>query len=284
MARIRTIKPEFWGDEKMAPLSAIDRLVFLGLISMADDAGRMVDNIKSIDGFIFPSTAESSRDSLDSLAQHSRIIRYTSTSGQRLIQVANWLRHQKVDRPSRYVLPAPAESSRDTRDSLAQHSRSDLGPTTNDRGPATHDLLPPTAAARERSALGVEGQPLADARDELVHLLGGEAVAGRTVDDFVAASPSANRFAWARGLIAMLAPLGGKITAPDVLLIAMQDFLFADREKWPFAGRVFRAFVDDAKRPKTERRQIGANPDNVFSKWAAETDAREQSAKAQNNA
>lgn len=154
MPRIRTVKPEFWGDEKLAPMAAIDRLVFLGLISMADDAGRLVDNVKSIDGFIFPDTEESSRDSLDTLASAGRILRYRSESGQRLIQVANWLKHQKVDKPSRHVLPPP----HDARETVASDSRSDRGPTTVDLGPTTtvshsagetpvHAVLP-TAADR----------------------------------------------------------------------------------------------------------------------------------------
>ena len=46
MPRIRTIKPEFWSDEKLAPLPPIDQLVFLGLISLSDDFGRVLDNIK----------------------------------------------------------------------------------------------------------------------------------------------------------------------------------------------------------------------------------------------
>ena len=133
MTRIRTLKPEFWGDEKLSPLQAITRLVFLGLISMADDAGRLVDNLKTIDGFVFPSTEESSRESLDTLARLSRIIRYTSDSGQKLIEIANWKRHQKVDKPSRYVLPPSQES----RESLANVSRSDLVPRTLDQGPRT---------------------------------------------------------------------------------------------------------------------------------------------------
>jgi hypothetical protein len=147
MPRIRTIKPEFWGDEKLAPLAAIDRLVFLGLISMADDAGRLVDSIKSIDGFIFPETSETSRESLATLARLGRIIRYTSDSGQPIIQIANWLRHQRVDKASKYVLPPAsrrrratlAEASREPRENVGESSRSDLGPTTSDP-----DLRPPT--------------------------------------------------------------------------------------------------------------------------------------------
>jgi hypothetical protein len=72
---------------------------------MADDAGRLVDNIKSIDGFIFPESDDTSRGSLDSLARSSRIRRYQSASGQRIIEITNWKRHQKVDKPAKYVLP-----------------------------------------------------------------------------------------------------------------------------------------------------------------------------------
>jgi hypothetical protein len=274
MARIRTMKPEFFGDEKFAPLPVIDRFVFLGLISMADDAGRLVDNIKTIDGFLFPETSESSRKSLDTLATLSRITRYTSESGQKLIQIANWLQHQKVDRPSRYVLPGP----RDTRDTLAQDSRSDLGPTTNDHGPTTNDLRPPTAAARERNVLGVTGEPLDAARNELVEKLGGER-AERIVDDFLAASPAASRYAWARGLVAMLDPPGGPPVVRAVLLVAMQDFLVADRGRWPFNGRIFRAFVEDAGRPKAERQTAHTDTGDALNEWARATDEREAKAK-----
>jgi hypothetical protein len=99
MPRIRTIKPEFWGDEKLAPMEPIDRLVFLGLISMADDAGRVLDSVRSIDGFIFPETEDSAKDSLTRLAELGRIERGVTLSGQRVIQIVNWS-HQKIDKPN----------------------------------------------------------------------------------------------------------------------------------------------------------------------------------------
>lgn len=92
MARIRTIKPEFWGDEKLAPCSPITRLVFLGLISMADDAGRVVDNVKVIDAFVFPETSETCRGSIDELSAMGRIRRGKTASGQRIIE-----RHKQFD-------------------------------------------------------------------------------------------------------------------------------------------------------------------------------------------
>lgn len=151
MARIRTIKPEFWQDEKLAPLSPLDRLVFLGLISMADDLGRVHDNVKMIDAFIFPETSDTARESLATLSRISRVTRGLTSSGQRVIQITNWTRHQKVDRPSnRAALPELvtvlddaailARDSRETRDTLA------LRPTTNDLH--TNDQRPATGADR----------------------------------------------------------------------------------------------------------------------------------------
>lgn len=152
MARIRTIKPEFWQDEKMAPLPPIDRLVFLGLVSQADDAGRLVDNIRLLDGLIFPCTDDTCAGSIETLARLGRVRRYESDSGQRLIQITTWDRHQRVVNPSKYTLPAPppeggapqqdTEPYLEPNESLnrtAQDPKSptvDPLPTTNDQRPA----------------------------------------------------------------------------------------------------------------------------------------------------
>jgi hypothetical protein len=139
MPRIRTVKPEFWHDEKVAPLPAVDRLVFLGLIGMADDAGRVLDNVKVIDAFIFAFRPESSAKSVSRLAALGRIERGLTASGQSVIQITNWPTHQRVDHPNmlaalppivgpKHPIPeAVAKPSRTARDSIY-----DLRPTTND--------------------------------------------------------------------------------------------------------------------------------------------------------
>lgn len=165
MPRIRTIKPEFWGDEKLSVMDPLTRLVFLGLVSMADDAGRLVDNVKQLDGQLFPSTADTCETALEVLASASRILRYRSTSGQDLIQITNWARHQRVDHPNRHTLPAPptppkrAKSQTPVipidRPPLASASRDprattlDLGPTTLDQRPATLEPGPTSEAAAD---------------------------------------------------------------------------------------------------------------------------------------
>lgn len=182
MPRIRSIKPEFWADEKLAPLAPIDRLVFLGLMSLADDAGRLIDSVRQLDGLVFPLTDDTCGPSLDALARLGRIRRYTSQSGQRLIQVVNWERHQKVTHPSKHVLPPPScdppeDFTRTAGDPRA--STLDLGPWTLDQlhgadrivensgppptPPSLGDDLPPVT--EPTGVAFTRGQLLAEARE-----------------------------------------------------------------------------------------------------------------------
>lgn len=199
MPRIRTVKPEFWQDEKLAPMPVIDRLVFLGLISMADDAGRLIDNVKAIDGFLFSETDDSARDSIARLAHAGRIERYAAASGQRLIQITGWARHQKVDKPSQHVLPAPtadrpttggdgggqpsSNGSRSSRETVASPPRSDLGSGSGDQGAGTEERGPKSGtAARATPAGGTPVLPIGERRSlaSLRAALLDEAYAGAT--------------------------------------------------------------------------------------------------------
>lgn len=54
MARIRSVKPTFWGDEKIAQVSRDARLLMLGIISLQDDEGRFLGSPSAIQGYVFP--------------------------------------------------------------------------------------------------------------------------------------------------------------------------------------------------------------------------------------
>jgi hypothetical protein len=156
--RIRTIKPEFWRDEKLAPCDVLTRLVFLGLISMADDAGRVVDNIKVLDAFIFPETSETCRGAVGELAAMGRIRRGVTASGQRVIQIVKWEAHQKIEKRNlKAALPPIVEEVVDTPAVTSvprlvvddsPTSRGGVGEEssnhTNDQRPTTDDLRPTT--------------------------------------------------------------------------------------------------------------------------------------------
>jgi hypothetical protein len=151
MPRIRTIKPEFWADEKVSPLDPVTRLVFLGLISMADDCGRLVDNLKQIDAFIFPETEDSAREALANLSRISRVRRGVTHSGQKVIQIANWESHQKIDHPNiKAALPEIVEIKEDEpiRESLANDSRITREASRPDLRPTTIDQLPKSLGAK----------------------------------------------------------------------------------------------------------------------------------------
>lgn len=132
MARIRTIKPEIFQDEKLAPLDPIHRFVFIGLISMADDGGRMLDNVKIIDAYIFPETEDTCRQSLDVLADLGRIKRGMTASGQRVIQVVNWS-HQRIDRPN-FAGALPPIDGDTPQLPVGANTKSAERPSTNLRG------------------------------------------------------------------------------------------------------------------------------------------------------
>ncbi len=153
MARIRTIKPEFWQDEKLSPCDPLTRLVFLGLVSLADDAGRLVDNLRLIDAQIFPNTADTAHEALMRLSRMGRIRRGKTASGQRIIELTNWNRHQKIQHPNlRGALPEIVEDEAvaDAHEALMSHSRAAPEPLThhtNDQRPEpttrTNDHMPP---------------------------------------------------------------------------------------------------------------------------------------------
>jgi hypothetical protein len=139
MPRIRTIKPEFWSDEKLAPLDPVDRLTFLGLISLADDFGRVHDNLKVIDAFVFPECSRTVRESLAKLSRMGRIRRGKSSSGKLIIEIQNWTKHQRVDKPqTATALPpiVPEESERDQQTQQNIEDSSIPEPFANDSGTA----------------------------------------------------------------------------------------------------------------------------------------------------
>ncbi len=108
--RIRTIKPELWADEKVGRLSRDARLLFVGLITMADDEGRLRGMHSAILGHVFPYDQDAARKLdkwLAELELVSLIFRY-QVSGVDYVEIPGWAKHQKVNRPSPSELPAPS--------------------------------------------------------------------------------------------------------------------------------------------------------------------------------
>ncbi len=102
MARIRTVKPEFWSSEQVMECSPMARLLFIGLWNFCDDAGNHVASAKTVKAEIFPGDDIGSSDvqrMLDELSSNSLIAFYTN-GGKDYLHVTGWEKHQKIDRPT----------------------------------------------------------------------------------------------------------------------------------------------------------------------------------------
>lgn len=109
MARIRTIKPSFWGDESVTAVSRDARLLLVGLISMSDDAGRFLASITAINGYVFPHDELPPgrvRKWLGELEKEGLVHLYT-IDGRHYGCFLSWHKHQRINRPQASVLPAP---------------------------------------------------------------------------------------------------------------------------------------------------------------------------------
>lgn len=110
--RIRSIKPETWQDEKIGRLSDKGRLLFIGLITLADDEGRFRALPAAVIGHTFPydegMTATRVRRLLAELEATGIVVLY-ECDGVQYGAFRHWRRHQRIDRPTPSELPPPPD-------------------------------------------------------------------------------------------------------------------------------------------------------------------------------
>ncbi len=109
MARIRSIKPSFWGSQEAANMSRDARLLTLGLVSHADDDGRFLGSIASINGTVFPNDdlhPAKVRAWLAEIVATGMVHLYTA-SGVQYGCFPSWHKHQVINRYTPSVLPTP---------------------------------------------------------------------------------------------------------------------------------------------------------------------------------
>lgn len=119
MARIRTIKPEFWEDEKAGALDPLAALTFIGLISLADDEGRGRATLTFLRSRLHPyrgTEVALIEDSLRTIYVSGLAVPYF-VDGQSYYVIPKFKIHQVINRPTPSKLPAPP--SRLTEDSVS---------------------------------------------------------------------------------------------------------------------------------------------------------------------
>jgi hypothetical protein len=93
MARARNIKPAFFKNETLVELPFEHRLLFVGLWTLADKAGRLEDRPKRIKMELFPADNVDVEQGLALLEKHGFIKRY-SAKGFDIVQVLAFAKHQ----------------------------------------------------------------------------------------------------------------------------------------------------------------------------------------------
>lgn len=109
MARIRTIKPDYWTDEKIGSLKREERLMFIGLWNLADDQGVVKSNSSYIKGQLFSYDEDLRITSVNawlaSLTKARLLIPFTyKEEGYFLIRTFH--EHQLINRPSKPKFPS----------------------------------------------------------------------------------------------------------------------------------------------------------------------------------
>ena len=121
MARARNFKPGFFRDAALVELPVETRLLFPGLWTLADRAGRLEDKPKQIKMEIYPADNFDVDVMLIQLQTAGLIIRY-EVDGKRFIQIKNFLKHQNPHRDEKESeIPEPLEHCASTVQAQCEH-------------------------------------------------------------------------------------------------------------------------------------------------------------------
>ena len=140
MARIRTIKPEFWTSEQIVECSRDARLLFIGLLNFCDDNGVHPASARRLKMEVYPGEDDLKTEDIRSLTAElikAGLVREYIVGGETYWHVTGWRRHQKIDKPT-IRHPAPEKASEfaepSSNDSTSTRRALDDSSTTEGKG------------------------------------------------------------------------------------------------------------------------------------------------------
>lgn len=158
--RIRSIKPEFWTDERVGQWTPAERLAYIWTWSAADDCGKLRINPALLRAGAFPydetMTLARAREILARLSATKRLCLYV-VDGQQYGVILRWADHQRVDHPGKSTIPDPTPESEAKPEDLARVSREcreSVAPELDGSGNGNgeENTVPTTANARSGPA------------------------------------------------------------------------------------------------------------------------------------
>jgi hypothetical protein len=99
------IDPEFWSDEEIGHWSHAARLFYIGLWNFADDKGRFKAHNNLLKSQIYPYDLEIDINKLKKELMHK--IQWYEVDGLQYGYIKNFLKHQRIDKPTDSKLPPP---------------------------------------------------------------------------------------------------------------------------------------------------------------------------------
>jgi len=92
MARIRTIKPEFWKNESLGEMPIESQILFIGMWNLSDRRGFIEDRPKRIKAEIFPYRDINIDQAIDDLIPE--FVRRVDVDGKMYLHILNFTKHQ----------------------------------------------------------------------------------------------------------------------------------------------------------------------------------------------
>ncbi|PSJ16900.1 hypothetical protein [Nitrosomonas supralitoralis] len=207
MARIRTVKPEFWTSEQVVECSPIARLMFIGMWNFCDDGGNHPASFKTLKMEVFPGdeiSLSQIEEYAKELLKNDLIVEYDGGNGRRYWHVTGW-HHQKIEKPNKKHPPYIPGS---IEDHSTPEGKVKEGKVREKEEVITHTYYPsqqsspPTPAASVCLAIKKIGIiDLNPSHPELLMLID----AGATIDEFMHAARTAKDkskgFAYVLGIV-----------------------------------------------------------------------------------
>lgn len=135
MARIRTVKPEFWTSEQVVECSPNARLLLIGMLNFCDDAGIHPANVRRLQMEVFPCGTFGKSEVSDMVGEliNNELVEQYEVDGQQFWIVTGFSKHQKIDQPT-YKYPLPDGNIPEK----VRRKKADDSPNENKNSPNTH--------------------------------------------------------------------------------------------------------------------------------------------------
>jgi hypothetical protein len=104
LARIRTIKPEYWTDERVGECSVSARLLFIATWNFADDEGGLERSAKQLKAQAFPYDQIECEPFIQELLQVGLLVEY-EVDGKKYLHIKGFGTHQKIEKKARPRFP-----------------------------------------------------------------------------------------------------------------------------------------------------------------------------------